>query len=74
MDNLHIQCTSCGTEVPKNGAFCNKCGKPLQTAAAEVHNAIPVPAYIEPSTVFAEGLPEWSIEPPSVVVRRKVRI
>lgn len=28
-------------------------------------------AYVEPKSVFAEGLPEWSIEPPQVVVRRK---
>lgn len=29
--------------------------------------------YIEPESVFAEGLPEWNIEPPQVVVRRKKR-
>ena len=28
----------------------------------------------EPKDVFAEGLPQWSIEPPQVVVRRKNRI
>ena len=26
--------------------------------------------YVEPSCVFAQGLPEWSIEPPQVMVRR----
>ncbi len=28
----------------------------------------------EPTSVFADGLPEWSIEPPQVVVRRKKRV
>lgn len=27
--------------------------------------------YVEPESVFAQGLPEWSVEPPQVVVRRK---
>ena len=27
----------------------------------------------EPESVFAQGLPEWSIEPPQVMVRRKRR-
>lgn len=27
--------------------------------------------YVEPNTVFASGLPEWSIEPPQVMVRRR---
>ena len=26
--------------------------------------------YVEPPTAFAQGLPEWTIEPPQVVVRR----
>lgn len=27
--------------------------------------------YVEPTNVFAQGLPEWSIEPPQVMVRRR---
>jgi len=36
---------------------------------------IPVPSnvYAEPAIAFASGLPAWSIEPPSVVVRRKAK-
>lgn len=33
----------------------------------------PVVEYVEPESVFAQGLPEWSIEPPQVMVRRKRR-
>lgn len=35
--------------------------------------AAPTVKYIEPESVFAEGLPSWDIEPPQVVVRRKRR-
>ncbi len=34
----------------------------------------PVSNYVEPESVFAQGLPEWSIEPPQVVVRRRKKI
>ena len=36
-------------------------------------NADPVGSfyYEEPVSVFAQGLPEWSVEPPQVMVRRK---
>jgi len=27
--------------------------------------------YVEPESVFAQGLPSWNIEPPQVMVRRK---
>lgn len=27
--------------------------------------------YVPPASAFAQGLPEWSIEPPQVMVRRK---
>ncbi len=33
--------------------------------------AAPVSTYVEPASVFAEGLPEWSLEPPQVMVRRR---
>lgn len=48
---------------------------PFQTVsnaqAPETKQEIPYVVYAEPKSVFAEGLPEWSIEPPQVVVRRK---
>lgn len=36
----------------------------------------PVTVYVKPEIplAFASGLPEWSIEPPVVAVRRKARI
>ena len=34
----------------------------------------PVSNYVEPESVFAQGLPEWSVEPPQVVVRRHKRV
>lgn len=37
---------------------------------AKAEEAAPV-KYVEPENVFAQGLPEWSLEPPQVVVRRK---
>lgn len=30
----------------------------------------PEKPYVEPESVFAQGLPAWSLEPPQVVVRR----
>ncbi|MBR5307803.1 MAG: zinc ribbon domain-containing protein [Clostridia bacterium] len=46
--------------------------KEASEAAPETKAAqeTPVHEYVEPKSVFAEGLPEWSIEPPQVVVRR----
>lgn len=42
---------------------------PVQETSAKVTPA-QVSKYVEPNNVFAEGLPEWSIEPPQVMVRR----
>lgn len=30
-----------------------------------------IPDYHEPDNIFAKGLPEWSVEPPNLLVRRK---
>lgn len=79
-----IQCKECGTVNASGSKFCMTCGSVLQdnafadaapdnnksafeTAATEEKKAV----YVEPSSAFAEGLPEWSIVPPQVVVRRK---
>lgn len=32
---------------------------------------MPEVVYVEAPSAFAEGLPEWSIEPPQVIVRRR---
>jgi len=78
-----IPCPECGTLNEADSKFCLSCGKELSAtketdntpafAPAEepVEKAKPVTVkYVEPSNVFAQGLPEWSIEPPQVVVRR----
>ena len=46
---------------------------PADEKVVTEEKVIPVTAmkYVEPSNVFAEGLPNWSVEPPHVMVRRK---
>ena len=76
-----INSVASGTNVP-----CPKCGtnnKPGAeiTVPQEAQNNAPAfaPAqetpvkavkYVEPNNAFAQGLPNWSIEPPQVMVRR----
>ena len=50
--------------------------RPVQSRtkqAEQPKSAAPTEKYVEPESVFAEGLPCWDIEPPQVVVRRKRR-
>ena len=50
--------------------------RPVQSRPKQAEQpkpAAPTEKYIEPESVFAEGLPSWDIEPPQVVVRRKRR-
>ena len=47
--------------------------QPETKLAEQAKPAAPTVKYIEPESVFAEGLPSWDIEPPQVVVRRKRR-
>ena len=37
----------------------------------EKEKTVQVSRYVEPKNVFAQGLPEWDIEPPQVMVRRR---
>ncbi len=37
----------------------------------EVKKAAPKSSYKEPESVFAQGLPEWDIVPPQIMVRRR---
>ena len=78
-----IACPECGTSNKADSKFCISCGKDLSTTAGtnnapafapatepvEEAKAAPV-KYVEPVNVFAQGLPDWSIEPPQVMVRR----
>lgn len=50
--------------------------RPVQSRtkqAEQPKSAASTEKYVEPESVFAEGLPSWDIEPPQVVVRRKRR-
>lgn len=50
--------------------------RPVQSRtkqAEQPKSAAPTEKYVEPESVFAEGLSSWDIEPPQVVVRRKRR-
>ena len=75
-------CPNCGMINESDSKFCISCGAELsipQTPQAnapafeqvkEKETPAQVSQYIEPNNIFAEGLPEWSIEPPQVMVRR----
>ena len=70
--------TKCGAAIYEGDAFCRVCGAaapPGALASDSNSQATPekVVVYVEPPAAFAAGLPEWSLEPPAVVVRRRGR-
>lgn len=76
-----IPCPKCGTSNKADSKFCISCGAELIVPKADDAPAFApaqetpvapakVAKYVEPKSAFAEGLPEWSIEPPQVMVRR----
>lgn len=74
-----VPCPKCNASNKPDAKNCEVCGEAL-VAPAEANNApafesakAPAAApvkYEEPNNVFAKGLPEWSLEPPQVMVRR----
>lgn len=78
-----IPCPVCGTANESDDKFCVSCGAEIGVSS----NPDKIPAfkqknhsapfaenkvqYDEPYAAFAQGLPEWSVEPPQVVVRRR---
>lgn len=61
-------CIICGAEMtPVSGGSEKKPAfkQSVDTSSQEKSK------YEEPETVFAKGLPDWSIEPPLVMVRRR---
>lgn len=81
-----VNCPACGSANKANRSVCFLCGAPMHaTEGAETskqefasidQNSQEAPAvvqkpYVEPSCAFAEGLPDWSIEPPQLGVRRR---
>ena len=76
-----VPCPKCGTSNKPDSQYCISCGAKI-AASQESQNKAPAfapvqqaPAktikYTEPNNVFAQGLPDWSIEPPQVMVRRR---
>lgn len=77
----NVPCPKCGAINKSDNKFCISCGADI-TVPQEAQNNAPAfepakeePAktikYVEPNNVFAQGLPNWSIEPPQVMVRRR---
>lgn len=75
-----IPCPKCGTSNKPDAKFCISCGAEI-TVSKEAQNSAPAfepvkevsdkaVKYVAPSNAFAQGLPDWSIEPPQVMVRR----
>ena len=73
-------CASCGTPLEKKMEDNNIPFAPVKKVAEAtkpvenkefVKRVTPIQEYKEPENVFAKGLPEWNIEPPQVMVRRK---
>lgn len=85
-ENKTIICKNCGAKNEPGSMFCFSCGTKLnqeesksepafnQADTAKTDDA-PQSAvadnYNEPDAVFADGLPDWDIIPPQVVVRRR---
>lgn len=76
-----VPCPKCGAANQADSEFCISCGAELP-APQEAQKDTPVfePSkesaptktveYVEPDNAFAQGLPDWSLEPPQVMVRR----
>ncbi|NLB62360.1 MAG: zinc ribbon domain-containing protein, partial [Clostridiales bacterium] len=73
-------CKGCGKQIKTDAKFCASCGtaveKDLSAPAFEEIGQNPVNepiVYVEPIKVFANGLPEWNLEPPELVQRRRTQ-
>ena len=75
-----IPCPKCGTSNKPDAKFCISCGAEI-IVSKEAQNSTPAfepvkeasaktVKYMAPSNAFARGLPDWSIEPPQLMVRR----
>lgn len=77
---ISVPCPKCGTNNKPDSKSCISCGAEI-TASKEAQNNAPAfepvkeafaknVKYVEPNNVFAQGLPEWNIEPPQMMIRR----
>lgn len=75
-----MPCPVCGNVNENDCKFCASCGFNFENAGLEeisataerasVQKNMKANKYEEPEYVFAQGLPDWSVEPPQVMVRR----
>lgn len=77
-----IFCLKCGAKNKVGYAYCRICGERLVSAKSndlnvssrrESRNMEQVNNEVENNNAlaFAQGLPEWSLEPPQIMVRRR---
>lgn len=73
-----VPCPKCSASNKPDSKFCISCGADMSATtnsapafATVAEEAVPVAEkYVEPVSVFAEGLPSWDVVPPQVMVRR----
>ena len=67
-------CTTCGADISKSAAtpevLKENTDKKKENKPVEIQQNT-VGENTEPISVFAEGLPEWSLEPPQIMIRRR---
>ena len=77
-----IPCQKCGANNGPDSRYCVICGAELKRPQQEVEQ---VPAFepakeetvpkemesVQSTDVFAQGLPDWSVVPPQIMVRRR---
>ena len=74
-------CNICGLINSAESKYCFSCGAELNPSQNTQNNTSAFEHVVETSVaheeedkkinVFAQGLPDWSIEPPQVMVRRR---
>lgn len=78
---INVPCPKCGTNNKPDSKFCISCGAEIAVPQKAGNNTpafettkeattAKTKKYVEPNNAFAQGLPDWSIEPPQVIVRR----
>lgn len=73
-----VPCPKCGASNKPDSKFCISCGADMSATTSSAPAFAPVAEkaasvvekYVEPVSVFADGLPSWDIVPPQVMVRR----
>lgn len=65
-------CVSCGAELTAPSATDTTNNTPFVSVAQNIQQTADKSIkYVEPASVFADGLPSWDIVPPQVMVRRR---